>query len=89
MKRARKKRRLFENCIGGPRLPESKRRTARLRRASTLPQLVCCGPVASAARLVPAALRGAGTSDFNGERLPGGIPGAAFGPFLAGRNHDP
>jgi hypothetical protein len=45
-------------------------------------------PVASAARLVRAALRGAGT-DSNGKRLPGCHPGAAFGPFLTGRNHDP
>lgn len=37
---------------------------------------------------VRARVRGVGI-DFNGERLPGCHPGAAFGPFLSGRNHDP
>lgn len=66
VKRARRKRRLFDNCIGGPRLPESKRRTARLDRASTLAALAA--PVASAARLVRAALRGAGPLSAAGGR---------------------
>lgn len=45
-------------------------------------------PVASAARLVRAALRGAGT-DSNGAHPGEATPGVLFGPFLAGRNHDP
>lgn len=36
---------------------------------------------------VRAGARGAGSSDFNGERLPSGTPGAAFGPFTPVRGH--
>ncbi|GGJ14446.1 hypothetical protein GCM10010121_026310 [Streptomyces brasiliensis] len=68
----------------GARVPEGDSDTR-----STSPQRLLLRPVASAARLVRAALRGAGSTDFNGARPRCGNTGAAVRAVPEQRSHDP